>query len=460
MKVFIGTIVVLSIVVGAGFWPEESKRQAALAAGDTISRMPTSDYRTVELAIGRIQRTITATGSLQAVSTVQVSSQLSGQIAALQADFNDAVTAGQPLAELDQRGYRARVDQAEAELSMARENVAILEAKLEKAQGAERETLARRNIHRARIDQARVKLNAARRQLARTETLAKRGTKSRAAVDEARSARDTAAPSLREAQAEAEAHKHVVDTSRAGRREAEAELANARAALPLRRAALVLARLDLDRSTIRAPIDGVIVERNVEKGQTVAASLDAPVLFTIAGDLSAMEIHANIDETDIGAIAVDQRAQFTVDAYPGRGFPARVTEIRKAARVNQGVVSYTVVLRVLNPQGLLLPGMTANVNIVVKDIGPTRTIPLAALRFTPHDQIPSADSAKNPVPNTGDRTVWVLEPDGILHPRSVRVGIDDGRDAAVLEGEVSQGELVVTGRAPRPAKTTLFGIRF
>ncbi|HSF96581.1 MAG TPA: biotin/lipoyl-binding protein, partial [Thermohalobaculum sp.] len=261
-------------------------------------------YLTAEVGLGTIRQSVVATGALQAVTTVEVSSQLSGQIARLAADFNDPVAAGQELAALDRRGFEARVAQAEAELAMARANVAILSATLEKALGVEDEAKARRQVFDARTDRAQVGLALAERGLGRADRLAEKGTATLAAVEDARSARDAAAAELREAQALATAHEHLVASSEAGRREAEAELSNARAALPLREAALQLARLDLERSTIRAPIDGIVIGRNVEPGQTVAASLDAPVLFTIAGDLSAMNIHANIDETDIGEIAV------------------------------------------------------------------------------------------------------------------------------------------------------------
>lgn len=460
MKVFFGIVVAMSLAIGAGLWSEKAFSWASTASDVAVQRNASDVYRTAAVAIGRIRPTITATGSLQAVATVEVSSQLSGQIARLDADFNDTVVTGQPLAELDQRGFRARVVQAEAEFEMARENVAILTAKLEKARGMARETSARRKAFRARLDQAWVKLNAAKRKFARTEKLAKRGTASASSVEDARADRDTAAAELREAKAAGEAHEHVVASSNAGLREAEAELANARAALPLRQAAVALARLDLERSTIRAPIDGVIVGRNVEQGQTVAASLDAPVLFTIAGDLSEMEIHAKIDETDIAEIAAGQAAEFTIDAFPGRTFSAKVSEIRKAALVVQGVVTYTVVLSASNPQGLLLPGMTATVRIAVDDVGPVRTVPLAALRFAPKNRVATDPTGKRADTNAPDQTVWVLNRNGNPEPRRLRLGADDGREVAVLDGALSKGERVITGRVPSPARFRLFGVRF
>src|SRR5262249_47618758 len=180
----------------------------------------------------------------------------------------------------------ARVVQAQSEARMARENVAILSAKLDEARGFEDEADAQRKVVAARVDLARVELDAAERQFTRVDRLAGRGAAAVATVEDARSARDAATAKLREAEALAIAHEHTVSSRQAARREAEADLSNAEAALPLSEAALVLARLELERSTIRAPINGVVVGRNVERGQTVAASLDAPVLFTIAGDLA------------------------------------------------------------------------------------------------------------------------------------------------------------------------------
>lgn len=453
-RLLVGTFAILSLVLGAGIW--------SVGAG-TFQGDRDVDYLTSKVSSGQINLTITATGSLQAVSTVEVSTQLSGQIAELQADFNDAVVVGQTLAKLDQRGFMAHVQQSQAELDMAHENVAILSAKLEKAYGVEKEELARRKVFQARIEKARVKLVSSERRLKRIEALVKRGNSSDSAIDDAQYELETAAAELREATALADAHEYVVASSRAGRLEAEAELANAHAALPLRQATLTLAELDLERSTIRAPIDGVLVGRNVEQGQTVAASFDAPTLFTIAGDLAEMEIHANIDETDIGKIAIGQTVEFSVDAYNGRTFKATVNEIRLSAQVIQGVVIYTVILKAPNAQRLLLPGMTATVRIAINEVGPVRLLPLAALRFTPQRSVTGNSVDKSGASldiDSDQRTVWVLAKNRQPEPRQVRLGIDNGRDIAVLDGTLREGEQVITGRAPGSNKRQLFGIRF
>ena len=397
---------------------------------------------------------ISATGVLRAVATVDVGSELSGQVALLHADFNDSVVLGQTLVELDRRGFEARLVQAEAELAMAGETVSLLEARLDKARGVERENVTRRRVFAAQLKGAAVRADAAGKRHDRTKALSARGAASKSTLEEARADRDAAAASVGEARAAAEAHEHVVAASRAGRREAEAELASAKAALPLRAAAVTLAGLDIERATIRAPIDGVVVGRNVERGQTVAASLDAPVLFTIAGDLSRMEIHAAIDETDIAKIAPGQTAAFTVDAFPGRAFAARVDKIRKAAVTVKGVVAYTVVLKADNADGLLLPGMTATVRIAYRVSDDAPSIPLAALGY-----LPSGDTVVPPATADDTRTVWVLE-NGTPRPRRLRLGADDGRDVAVLDGALSAGERVIVGEAPAETEGRILGIRF
>jgi HlyD family secretion protein len=440
--------------LSAGF--ENATADAAATARESAARK----YTTAEVTVGRIERKIAAIGSLQAVSTVKVSSQLSGQIADLYVNYNDMVQTDQPLAVLDQRGYRARVAQARAELEMARETVSVLSARLAKAHGVEQEMVARRQIHAARIEKAQVRLDAAQQSLDRTEALARRGTLSGSAAEDAHAEHLTAVAELSEVKAAFAAQEHVIAASKAGRQEVEAELANARAALSLRRAALDLAELDLDRSTIRAPTDGVIINRNVEKGQTVATSLDAPTLFTIAGDLSEMEIHANIDETDIGEIGVGQTAEFSVGAFPGRAFPARVIELRKGAKLVQGVVSYVVILRVENRQGLLLPGMTAKLNITVQEYDAVPTLPLAALRYSPNDRAIDASPALPTGDGTAVRTVWVLDDRGLPKPQSIEIGVDDGRDVAIPDADLPIGTRVITGSAQPTEKKRVFGIRF
>jgi HlyD family secretion protein len=459
MRLFLFIAALCAALLGINLWSDNASSWAGTLYSQVTDRHDIPLYQTSPVRVGELQRTVAAIGSLKAVATVEVSSQLSGQVATLKKDFNESVRAGETLAELDQRGYRAQLRQAEAEYAMARESVALLQAKLERAQSLEQEALARRLIFGAQLERARVTREAAKKRHARAKKLSERGIAAKSAAEDARAELDSAGAELHEAKARADAHEHVIASNQAGRREAEAELANARAALPFHQAAVTLAELDLERSTIRAPIDGVVVGRNVEQGQTVAATLDAPVLFTVAGDLAKMEIHASVDETDIAGIAKGQEAKFTVEAFPGRVFPASVKEIRKAAVNIQGVVAYTVVLRAANPEGWLLPGMTATVRISVENSGRAPILPLAALGFVPKDRIVPEDL----LPSGGDddrgRTVWVLQ-DKRPEARQVLLGTDNGRDVAVIQGDLAEGEMVITAELPAGSEFSLLGIRF
>ncbi|HXG02459.1 MAG TPA: efflux RND transporter periplasmic adaptor subunit, partial [Candidatus Binatia bacterium] len=241
-------------------------------------------------------------------------------------------------------------------------------------------------------------------------------------------------------------------------------------------AALRQAEVDLEHTTIRAPVDGVVVSRQVDVGQTVAASLQAPTLFTIAQDLTRMQVDTSVDEADIGRVRLDGPAVFTVDAFPGETFRGRVVQIRKAAQVVQNVVTYTVVVAVDNPQQRLLPGMTANVKLVVADKAEVLKVPNAALRFRPAGADPaepnrvpgsrgrpgperrgprdgaSADRRSTPEEQTAGR-VWVLGPDGRPRAVPVTLGITDGSATEVVAGELREGQEVIVGTMSAPAPT-------
>ncbi len=442
----IGVLAVVAAIPGVRPWFENQYTQLTADDGPRSA----TKYTTAEALNTQIRRTITASGTLYAQATVDVSSQLSGQIALVDANFNDAVSRSQALAQLDQREFDARVKQAEAEFAISQENISILTARREKAAQTENEAAARRKVFPARIEGAQATLENAAKQLERARKLEEQKAVKAKVADDAKSAYANAKARLLELEAEAAAHEFATASAAAGRLEADAELAHAHAVVALRQAELDQALLQRDRSTIRAPIDGVVVGRNVEPGQTVAVSLNAPVLFTIAGDLTKMEIHANIDETDIGEIEAGQTARFTVAAYPDRVFHAQVGEIRKAAQILQGVVTYTVVLTTGNSDGSLLPGMTATLRIVTQETGPTLTVPLAALRYHPDGPASAADAS----------TVWVLQSDGDIAPRKLTLGADDQDRIAVVKGALSAGDQVITAQEATPAKLSLLGIRF
>ena len=424
------------------------------------ARPDKGQYVTVQVKRGTVHQTVTATGTLQALVTVEVGTQLSGQIAQLFADFNDDVSQGQPLAQLDTLTFEARLAEAAAASAMAEANVKMQKARLERARIDLDDAEAQRAVLQARVDNARLQLEAAQRALDRSEYLRERAANSATQVEEATSERNQAAARLREAEAIAVAHENAVEGGLADVHRAEAELANAMAGVPQKRAMERAAEIDLERTTIRSPVDGVVIGRDVDQGQTVAASLEAPTLFTIAGDLRQMEIHARVDEADIGKIEVGQPSVFSVDAYPGRRFEAVVTGIRKAPQVIQNVVTYTVVLATDNSDKLLLPGMTATVRITVHETGPLLKLPMAALRFSPAAAAQQSDAAGSSVVQGRPATVWRKSQEGGLEPLRIGIGVDDGAHAAVLAGALAEGDDVVVGEIQDDGPRRLFGIRF
>src|SRR5829696_9817353 len=277
-----------------------------------------AQYLTAAIEEGELRRVITATGTLNAIVNVEVGSQLSGQVAELLVDFNDEVRKGQPLARLDQRSFQARVTEARAAMEVAHVGVGAAKAKLDRARIDAEDARAQRPVLDARIDSARVKLEAARSELRRKEALRERSIGTSVDVEDAQTKVRSAEAALREAEAIATAQENKVQGAKADLERVRSELDTAVATLPQKRALLEVAEIDLDRTTIRAPIDGVIVGRNVNEGQTLATTLEAKTLFTVAGNLNHMEIHAKVDEADIGKILVGQEATFTVDAHPGR----------------------------------------------------------------------------------------------------------------------------------------------
>lgn len=312
-------------------------------------------WRTAKVERGALVAAVSAAGTLAPVTTVQVGSQVSGQIKELLADFNSEVKAGQPIARLDPDSFEARVAQAAAEVEVARAAVMVQQA----------------NMLRARTDTDRAAVGAtdAEREFNRKRDLAERGAGTAAERDRQEASALGARASLQGA--------------RASQLMADAQLASAMATLKQREAALRQAQIDLDRTVIRAPVDGTVIQRNIDAGQTVAASLQAPVLFTIAQDLREMQIETSVDEADIGRLREGMPATFTVDALPGREFSGAIRQIRKAAQVVQNVVTYTVVITADNSENRLLPGLTANVRIIADQRDSTLKVPNAALRFRP-----------------------------------------------------------------------------
>jgi HlyD family secretion protein len=323
------------------------------------------EYRLAKVERGNLTSTVSASGTLNAVTTVQVGSQISGQIREIFVDFNSPVRQGQLLARIDPESFQLRVRQAEADVEAAR--TALLQRESDVS------------AQRSQGIRARITHDDAKRDLERKESLLQKNFISAAERDKAVFVELGAAEAVRTVQAQVAS--------------AEAQVANARAVVKQREAALASAKNDLSKTEITAPVDGIVISRQVEPGQTVAASLNTPTLFTIAQDLSQMQVDVAIDESDIGRIRPDQRATFTVDAFPGRVFEGSVRQIRKAAQTVQNVVTYIVVVGTRNPSLTLVPGMTANVRIVADQRNDVLKVPNAALRWRPPGAMAPRDDA-------------------------------------------------------------------
>lgn len=326
-----------------------------------------TEFRLARVERGNVTSVVSASGTLNAVTTVLVGSQISGQIKELLVDFNSVVKSGQLLARIDPETYAIRVRQAEADLEAART------AAIQKHSDAA--------AQRSQLLRAKITYDDAKRDLDRKQSLVEKGFVSGAELDKATFTERGAAEAIRTAEAQVKS--------------ADAQVANAAAVVKQREAALAAARNDLSKTAITAPVDGVVISRQVDAGQTVAASLNTPTLFTIARDLRDMQVEVAIDESDIGRIRQDQKVTFTVDAFSGRSFDGRVRQIRKAAQTVQNVVTYTVVVETPNPSLLLVPGMTANVRIVADSRENVLKVPNAALRWRPAGAAAAKD---DPVP--------------------------------------------------------------
>jgi HlyD family secretion protein len=382
-------------------------------------------FNAVEVKRGNLARTITATGKLQALTTVQVGTQVSGIISELHADFNSRVVKGQVIARLDPSQYEAQRAQAQASLESARSRIVSAQSNVANADAAVESALA--NV--TRNDAA---LADAERNAKLTRDLVDAGVKPAMEVPPADSAvalasaqRQQAVAQLNQAKAQAQSARSQLDQARADARQSEA--------------ALDLVRVNLERTVIRAPIDGVVISRNVDIGQTVAASLQAPTIFLIANDLTQMQVLADIDEADVGSLGADSKVTFTVDAFPNDTFTGRISQIRLAPQTNQNVVTYTAVIDVANPDLKLKPGMTANVTATVAERHDVLQVPNAALRFRPQRN-----------------TVWRVE-GGELTSVRVQTGMTDGIHTEITGGDLKEGDRLATAApstAPVQRRTT------
>jgi HlyD family secretion protein len=362
-------------------------------------------YETASPQRGSLAVKVTATGTLQPINQVDIGSELSGTIRTVAVDFNDVVRKNQEIARLDTTRLDAQVLQSQAAHAAALANV----------------------------DQARASQREAEAKLARLER-----------VHEMSGGKVPSAAEL--------------DVGRANAARALADVASARAAAAQAKATLDAQRTDLGKASIRSPIDGIVLKRAIEPGQTVAAAMQAPILFTLAEDLTHMELLVSVDEADVSAVAEKQRATFTVDAWPGRVFDAEVVQVRYGADALEGVVTYGALLRVENPERRLRPGMTATAEIEVKRVADALLVPNAALRFSPPSSKPDERSSimrffqgpprtpRKPAAGNGrgsaEQTVYRLE-DGELIEVPVTIGATDGNLTEIVAGELALSDALV-----------------
>ncbi|MBN9449384.1 MAG: efflux RND transporter periplasmic adaptor subunit [Bosea sp.] len=361
---------------------------AALAAGYLALR-PTggaaSDaaYRTAAIDRGQITASVRATGSLTPVTTVVVGSMLSGQVVEILADYNSQVKAGQIVARLNSDQIKTRRDAAAADLSQAKADLVVKRAQLERAKVARTKADSTVKDLEAQRDRTRAQLADAKRTFDRQNELFTRGAGAQQSLDSARTQVEIQTATLASNEAQIASLKAEIGGLDADISLAEGQVQSGEALIAQREAKLKDILIDLERTDIRSPVDGVVVQRQVNLGQTVAASLSAPELFQIAQDLHVIDIYANIDEADVGRLKAGQTVSFSVNAYPNRSFQGRVEMVRLGAQTIQNVVTYTGVVRVQNRDLALLPGMTANVQIVTDDRQDVLRVPNAALRFRP-----------------------------------------------------------------------------
>jgi HlyD family secretion protein len=340
-------------------------------------------YLTAHVEQGRIATTVNATGTLNAVVTVQVGSQVSGIINRLLVDYNSPVTEGQVIAQIDPAPFETRVSQARASLSGAQAAVQVAQATVENNRAAVETARANTASAKANIDKSKVAVADARRTLERNKELLRQSLIAQSELDAAQTAYDSGVSQLRLAEAQHDASLGQIKSATAQARLAEAQHGAALAQVEQAKATLRAAELDLAHTTIRSPVNGIVVSRSVDVGQTVAASLQAPILFLIAQDLTQMQVDTNVSEADIGRISVGQTATFTVDAYPNSPFTGKVSQVRNAPITVQNVVTYDAVVQVANPEMKLRPGMTANVTFLIAERRDALKVPNAALRFQP-----------------------------------------------------------------------------
>ena len=365
-----------------------------LAGFTYYNRSKKADFLTAKVQKGDLESAISATGSLAAIISVPVGSQVSGNVSAVYADYNSSVKKGQLVAQIDPAPFQTKVDQAKANLESAKAQITNAEVGVRKADLDIANAQLNITNQQAALVRADSQVKDAKRKLELQTKMFKDGIGTQDARDSAQAVYDQAMANYDSAQAQLKSAQANLESVKAQREVAVTQKVTAAAQVATADANLQNAQLDLEHTRISSPVDGVVIAKNTDVGQTVQASYSVATLFTIAKDLTKMQVETNIDESDISRIQPDQEATFTVDAYPGQTFHGTVMQVRHSPTNVQNVITYVVVIAVDNPEMKLFPGMTANVRLVTDHLSGVVKIPAAALRFRPPDDLIPAD-AKN-----------------------------------------------------------------
>jgi HlyD family secretion protein len=404
---------------------------AGIAAAPKQNASPA--YKFANIVRGKAVTKVVAAGTVQPIVSVVVSSQVSGQVTHILVDHNDEVKEGQPIALLDPELFDTRMEQARAEVEVAKDAVRIAQDEVTTAEAVVNRAIADRVKAQAETKRYAVTIGLAQQRLERKSILGKSGAASASDTEDARAAYETALAESGSAAAQVASQEIRIQEAKTQLAVARSRVAQSDAQVRRSEAALHQAEAELDRAVIRAPMNGVVIDRSVAAGQTVAASFQAPTLFTI-GDLSTVNVEIVVDEAEIGGLRVGQKVTFSVDAYPDKTFNGRITQIRKSPHIKESVVTYTVVAGATNDDLLLFPGMTAKADIITGDNPDALQVPSAALRYQPRG-----------IRQISASHVWVPA-GGSIRPVIVRVGVsNEGGVTEIVGGDLSEGDTVVVG---------------
>lgn len=409
IRIVSAAVLVAALGTGAWWWMQNS-------AGAAVA------YRTAPITRGPLQATVAASGAVSPVSQVSVGTQVSGQIRDVLVDFNDEVKAGQLIAQIDPETFEYRVRSAQADVDAAHAAVLTGQAGVAAAQ--------------TQVSRAQVDLDEARRDFERKQSLVEKQFIAQSEADKARALVNTSTEALKAVQAQVGV--------------AQAQVKTAQANVAQREAALAQARIDLARTRITSPVNGIVIKRTIERGQTVASSLQAPELFVIAQNLSDMQVEAAIDESDVGRLQPGQKASFNVDAFPGQTFQGEIRQVRKAATNVANVVTYVAIVRFANTEGKLLPGMTANVRVVTDQRENVLRVPNAALRMRIEGVEPAALSASAAAAHAAAASAPASSVSGPEARRKGPRAGGDGRGDGRADGRHNRSRVYVLGADGKP----------